>query len=200
MHSALFWPQRFGEATNITWVCPFNCIVLTTLRVPKLAKSKSLILLFPQENRTFGISGINLCHFGAELSILRCRKRFRGQLPLIFFFYWAFLGLFGDMWRPFTTLNVVRTMQLKGLVTPVCTCSDNPYLHFSSYSHAWIILGINPPSLLDEFLALCAFEQLIMRAYLINFSWLNFCYVTERILFSKTLKVCHHWMLPPRLR
>jgi hypothetical protein len=24
------------------------------------------------------ISGINLCHLGAELSILRCRKRFRG--------------------------------------------------------------------------------------------------------------------------
>jgi hypothetical protein len=34
-------------------------------------------LLFPQENRTFGISGINLCHLGAELSILMCRKRFR---------------------------------------------------------------------------------------------------------------------------
>jgi hypothetical protein len=32
--------------------------------------------------RTFGISGINLCHLGAELSILRCRKCFRGQLPL----------------------------------------------------------------------------------------------------------------------
>jgi hypothetical protein len=37
-------------------------------------------LLFPQENRTFRISGINLCHLGAELSILRCRKRFRGAI------------------------------------------------------------------------------------------------------------------------
>jgi hypothetical protein len=37
-------------------------------------------LLFPQENRTFGISGINLCHLGAEnasgvnTQILRCVK------------------------------------------------------------------------------------------------------------------------------
>jgi hypothetical protein len=46
--------------------------------------SRSLILLFPQENRTFGISGINLCHLGAgaELSTLRCRKRFRGSITL----------------------------------------------------------------------------------------------------------------------
>jgi hypothetical protein len=27
-------------------------------------------LPFPQENRTYGISGINLCNLGAELSIL----------------------------------------------------------------------------------------------------------------------------------
>jgi hypothetical protein len=42
--------------------------------------SGSLMVLFPQENHTFRISGINLCHLGAELSILRCRKRFRGSI------------------------------------------------------------------------------------------------------------------------
>jgi hypothetical protein len=46
------------------------------------SRSRSLILLFPQENHTFGISGINLWHLGAELSILRCRKRFRGRWSL----------------------------------------------------------------------------------------------------------------------
>jgi hypothetical protein len=42
--------------------------------------SRSLILLFPQENCTSGISGINLCHLGAELSILRCTKCFWGSI------------------------------------------------------------------------------------------------------------------------
>jgi hypothetical protein len=46
-------------------------------------------LLFPQENRTYGISGINLCNLGAELSILRCRKHFRGVN------YVKFVDIFG---------------------------------------------------------------------------------------------------------
>jgi hypothetical protein len=42
-------------------------------------------VLFPQENSTFGISGINLCHLGAELSIFKfeVQKTLQGgQLPL----------------------------------------------------------------------------------------------------------------------
>jgi hypothetical protein len=57
--------------------------------------SRCLILLFPQDNRTFGFSGINLCHLGAEFSILRCRKRFRGSITFkkIFCFFVANLGI-----------------------------------------------------------------------------------------------------------
>jgi hypothetical protein len=64
-------------------------------------------LLFPQDNRIFGISVINLCHLGAELSILRCRKCFRGvNYPFFFFLIWGhFFANLGTSCIPYTVLR-----------------------------------------------------------------------------------------------
>jgi hypothetical protein len=74
---SLFWGHVFfAFQHNFGTFCRGELLKLVWISVAKIW-SRSLILLFPQENHTFGISGINLCHLGAELSILRCRKRFR---------------------------------------------------------------------------------------------------------------------------
>jgi hypothetical protein len=83
---SLFWGHVFfAFQHNLATFCRGKLLKLVWISVAKIL-SKSLILLFPHENHTFGISGINLCHLGAELSILMCRKRFRGvncpRLPL----------------------------------------------------------------------------------------------------------------------
>jgi hypothetical protein len=69
----------FGDIVFFSFQHSVELLKLVWISVAKTLSS-SLILLFPQENRTFGISGINLCHLGAEFSILRCRKRFRGSI------------------------------------------------------------------------------------------------------------------------
>jgi hypothetical protein len=75
---SLFWGHVFfAFQHNLGTYCCGELLKLVWISVAKIW-SRSLILLFPLENHTFGISGINLCHLGAELSILTCRKRFRG--------------------------------------------------------------------------------------------------------------------------
>jgi hypothetical protein len=110
---------RRGELLKLVWIS-----------VAKIL-SRSLIMLFPQENRTFGISGINLCHLGAELSILRCRKCFRGQLSLKkkkIKINWALV--FWLIWGHVAPLHDV--MQLKGLDTGSTTGSEIAgYRHIS---------------------------------------------------------------------
>jgi hypothetical protein len=77
---SLFWGHVFfAFQHNLGTFCRGKLLKLVWISVAKIW-SRSLILLFPQDNRTLGISGINLCHLGAELSILRCRKRFRGSI------------------------------------------------------------------------------------------------------------------------
>jgi hypothetical protein len=78
---SLFWGHVFFAFHNLGTFCRGELLKLVWISVPKIWRS--LILLFPQENRTYGISAINLCKLGAEFSILRCRKRFRaGQLHI----------------------------------------------------------------------------------------------------------------------
>jgi hypothetical protein len=77
---SLFWGHVFfAFQHNLGTFCRGELLKLVWISAVKIL-IRSLILLFPQENRTFGISGINWCHLGAELSILRCRKRFRGSI------------------------------------------------------------------------------------------------------------------------
>jgi hypothetical protein len=73
----VFWGNVFfAFQHNLGTFCRGELLKLVWISVAKIW-SMSLILLFPQENHTFGISGINLCHLRAELSILSCRKLFR---------------------------------------------------------------------------------------------------------------------------
>jgi hypothetical protein len=53
----------------------YSLIILSHIVLAKFAKTFWSILLPFQ-----ALSGINLCHLGAHLSILRCRKRFRGSI------------------------------------------------------------------------------------------------------------------------
>jgi hypothetical protein len=61
----------FDFQHNLETFCRGQLLKLVWISVAKIW-SRSLILLFPQENHTFGFSDINLCHLGVELSILRC--------------------------------------------------------------------------------------------------------------------------------
>jgi hypothetical protein len=81
----VYFGDMFFSLFSIIWghSVAASCWSWSEFQWPKW--SRSLILLFPQDNRSFGISGINLCHLGAELSILRWRnlrwrKRFRGSI------------------------------------------------------------------------------------------------------------------------
>jgi hypothetical protein len=93
---SLFWGRVFFTFQhNLGTFCRGELLKWDWISVAKIW-SRSLILLFPQENHTFVISCINLCHLGAELSILRCRKRFRGSsTPKKKFFLLLIWGLFG---------------------------------------------------------------------------------------------------------
>jgi hypothetical protein len=77
-----YFVDMFFSLFSIIWghSVTTSCSSLSEFQWPKF--EIGLWLLFPQDNRTFGISGINLCHLGAELSISRCRKLFRGLLPI----------------------------------------------------------------------------------------------------------------------
>jgi hypothetical protein len=128
--SLFWWHVFFAFQHNLGTVCHSDLLKLVWISVAKIwSTGRSLILLFPQENRTFGISGINLSHLGAELNILRGRKCFRASLPLkknyFIYLFFANLGTFfanlGTCGAPFMTLNVVRIMQLKGL-PHYCDC------------------------------------------------------------------------------
>jgi hypothetical protein len=98
-----YFGDMFFSLFSIIWV---HSVAASSLNFSGQIWSRSLILLFPQENRTFGISGINL--WGAENApggqFIPLKKKI--FLRLI----WA------NFVAPFTTLNVVRTMQLKGLL------------------------------------------------------------------------------------
>jgi hypothetical protein len=74
MFFSLFIIWGHSVAASCWTFCRGELLKLVWISVAKIW-SRSLI---PQENHTHGISGINLCNLGAELSILRCRKRFRG--------------------------------------------------------------------------------------------------------------------------
>jgi hypothetical protein len=74
---SLFWGHVFFAFHNLGTFCRGELLKLVWISVVKIW-SRSLILLFC----TYGISGINLCNLGAELSILRCRKRFRGSISI----------------------------------------------------------------------------------------------------------------------
>jgi hypothetical protein len=71
LHILYFFSLFWGH--SVTASCSW-------ISVAKIWSRSLILLIFPQDNRTFGISGINLCHLGAEFSILRCRKRFRGSI------------------------------------------------------------------------------------------------------------------------
>jgi hypothetical protein len=75
---AYFGDMFFFAFHNLGTFCRGELLKLVWIYSVAKIWSRSLILLFPQENRTYEISGINLCNLGAELSILRHRQRFRG--------------------------------------------------------------------------------------------------------------------------
>jgi hypothetical protein len=106
--------------------------------------SRSPILLFPQENRTFRTSSINLCHLGAELSILRCRKRLQGvNYPWNLLLIWGhFLVLiwghpvFRTPYNGVKHMTILKNTQISERNLPLLTPNTNTQNWFNRTSRS----------------------------------------------------------------
>jgi hypothetical protein len=77
--------------------------------------------------------------FRSRIEDLELQKTLQGgQLPLNKFFYFVVVANLGKSGAPVMMLNVVRTMQLKGLMTHLCHLIHLPYKY---QSEIFIYLG-----------------------------------------------------------